>query len=47
MMADRGITLTHTAILRWVQHYLPEFEKRWSRYARPVGGSWMLPMYGI
>jgi hypothetical protein len=23
--------------LRWVQHYLPEFEKRWSRYARPVG----------
>ena len=39
MMADRGITLTHTTILRWVQHYLPEFEKRWSRYARPVGGS--------
>jgi transposase-like protein len=27
MMADRGITLTHTPILRWVQHYLPEFEK--------------------
>src|SRR5579862_4110791 len=39
MMADRGITLTHTTILRWVQRYLPEFEKRWSRYARPVGGS--------
>src|SRR5215472_6597981 len=31
MMADRGITLTHTTILRWGQHYLPEFEKRWSR----------------
>jgi len=42
MMADRGITLTHTTILRWVQHYLPEFEKRWSRYARPVGGSWRM-----
>jgi hypothetical protein len=39
MMADRGITLTHTTILRWVQRYLPEFEKRWSRYARPVRGS--------
>jgi transposase-like protein len=26
--------------LRWVQHYTPEFEKRWQRYARPVGGSW-------
>src|SRR5205823_9005276 len=42
MMADRGMTLTHTTILRWVQHYLPEFEKRWSRYARPVGGSWRM-----
>ena len=40
MMADRGISLTHTTILRWVQHYLPEFEKRWNRYALPVGGSW-------
>ena len=40
MMADRGISVTHTTILRWVQRYLPEFEKRWRRYARPVGGSW-------
>src|SRR5437016_2640524 len=42
MMADRGITLTHTTILRWVQRYLPEFEKRWGRYARPLGGSWRM-----
>jgi transposase-like protein len=41
MMADRGITLTYTTILRWVQHY-PEFEKRWNRYARPVRGSWRM-----
>ncbi len=34
MMADRGISVTHTTILRWVQRYLPEFEKRWCRYAR-------------
>jgi len=40
MMAERGIALTHTTILRWVQRYVPEFEKRWSRYARPVGDSW-------
>ena len=39
-MAERGITLSHTTILRWVQQYVPEFEKRWSRYARPVGDSW-------
>ena len=31
--------MAHTTILRWVQRYVPEFEKRWSRYARPVGDS--------
>ena len=40
MMAERGIALAHTTILRWVQRYVPEFEKRWNRYARPVGDSW-------
>ncbi len=42
MMSERGISLAHTTILRWVQHYTPEFEKRWQRYARPVGGSWLM-----
>jgi len=42
MMADRGITLTRTTILPWVQGHLPEFEKRWSRFARPVGRSWRM-----
>ena len=42
IMAERGISLAHTTILRWVQHYLPEFEKRWKRYAGPVGGSWRM-----
>ena len=40
MMAERGIALTHTTILRWVQRFVPEFEKRWSQYSRPVGRSW-------
>src|SRR5262249_20642743 len=40
MMSERGIFLAHSTILRWVQHYAPEFEKRWKRYARRVGGSW-------
>src|SRR3982751_6490575 len=40
MMGERGIELAHTTILRWVQRYVPELEKRWSRYARLVGGSW-------
>jgi len=40
MMAERGIEVTHTTILRWVQRFVPEFEKRWSQYSRPVGRSW-------
>ena len=40
MMVERGIELAHTTILRWVQRYVPEFEKRWNHYARSVGGSW-------
>jgi transposase-like protein len=28
MMAERDITLTHTTILRWVQRYVPEMERR-------------------
>lgn len=40
MMAERGVALSHTTILRWVQHFVPEFEKRWNCYARPVGSSW-------
>jgi transposase-like protein len=40
MMAERGIVVSHTTILRWVNRYVPEFEKRWNRYARPVNTSW-------
>jgi transposase-like protein len=40
MMAERGLSLAHTTIMRWVQHYTPEFEKRWRRYALPIGRSW-------
>jgi transposase-like protein len=40
MMAERGLSLARTTIMRWIQCYLPEFEKRWNRFARPVGRSW-------
>jgi hypothetical protein len=39
MMAERGISVAHSTILRWVQHFTPQFEKRWQRFARSVGGS--------
>ena len=40
MMAERGLSLAHTTIMRWVQRYAPEFVKRWNRFGRPVGQSW-------
>jgi transposase-like protein len=33
MMAEQGVTISHSTILRWVHRYVPEFEKRWARYA--------------
>ena len=43
MMAERGILLAHTTILRWVQRYVPDFEKRWSRTPgrSATRGAWM------
>src|SRR5580693_1496012 len=38
MMAERGLSLAHTTIMRWVWRYSPEFEKRSMRF----GGSWRL-----
>jgi transposase-like protein len=32
MMAERGLSLVHTTIMRWVHDYAPEFE----RFARPI-----------
>jgi transposase-like protein len=42
MMAERGVVISHSTILRWVQRYVPEFERRWSRYARGVHPSWRM-----
>src|SRR5271156_4414927 len=40
MMAERGVKVAHSTILRWVTRYVPEFEKRWARFSKPVGTSW-------
>ena len=40
MMAERGLSMAHTTIMRWVRRYAPEFEKRWRRFAQAVGVSW-------
>ena len=40
MIPERGISLAHTTIMRWIQRYVPEFEKRWNRLACRAGASW-------
>jgi hypothetical protein len=41
MMAERGVSVDHSTIYRWVQSYAPEIEKRlrW-HWRRPRSGSW-------
>ena len=40
MMAERGVKVAHSTILRWVARYVPLFVKRWNRFKRAVGTSW-------
>src|SRR5580698_8322455 len=40
IMAERGLAVAPTTIMRWLQRFVPEFEKRWNRYARMTGCSW-------
>ncbi len=40
LMAERGVTVVHITVMRWVLHYVPVFENRWMKYARPAGTSW-------
>jgi transposase-like protein len=40
IMAERGLPLAHTTIMRWVLHFAPEFDRRWKRFGRAVGSSW-------
>ena len=42
MMAERGVVVSHTTIMRWVLRYVPEYEERWNRFARPVNSSWRM-----
>jgi transposase-like protein len=42
MMAERGITVSHTTVMRWVLRYVPEYERRWARFARPISPSWRM-----
>ena len=40
MMAERGVEVDHTTIMRWVHQYSPEIEKKVRRYLKPTNDSW-------
>jgi transposase-like protein len=40
MMVERGLSLSHTTLLRWTQHFVPVVEAKFRRFAKPVGKSW-------
>jgi transposase-like protein len=42
---ELGVSVAPSTVLRWVVRYVPEFEKCWQAYERPVGDScaWTRP----
>jgi transposase-like protein len=42
MMAERGIVVSRTTIMRCVLRYVQEYEVRWARFARSLGSSWRM-----
>jgi transposase-like protein len=40
MMAERGLSVDHTTIYRWVQHYAPDLEKRCRPHLKITTDSW-------
>lgn len=40
MMAERGLSLDHSTIHRWVVRFSPELLERFNRRKRAVGGKW-------
>ncbi len=42
MMAERRMTIDHTTVYRWVQHYAPELKKRLDWYKKRYARRWHL-----
>jgi len=40
MMTERGLSVVHTTIYRWVQAYAPEIDKRCRPYLKQTNDSW-------
>jgi hypothetical protein len=40
MMLERGVAVAPNTIFRWVKRDVPELERRWDPFSRPIGWSW-------
>ena len=40
LLAERGLSVDHVTIWRWVQRYAPELERRLRRHLKPTNDSW-------
>ncbi|CAI8823713.1 hypothetical protein EMIT019CA3_270025 [Bacillus pseudomycoides] len=40
MMEERGLSIAHTTIMRWVHQYGPELDKRIRRHLKQTNDSW-------
>jgi transposase-like protein len=40
MLQDRGVSVDHTTVFRWIHAYAPEIEKRIRPHLQPSNGSW-------
>ena len=40
MMLERGLTVDHSTVYRWVQGYAPELDKRVRSHLKPTSDSW-------
>jgi transposase-like protein len=40
MMTERGLSVDHTTVYRWVQEYAPELDKRSRLYLKQTNDSW-------
>ncbi|MFD0769228.1 IS6 family transposase, partial [Bacillus sp. CGMCC 1.60114] len=40
MMEERGLSMAHTTIMRWVHQYSPELDKRFRRHLKRTNDSW-------
>ncbi len=40
MMEERGLSIAHTTIMRWVHQYGPELDKRIRHHLKQSNGSW-------